>query len=122
MAGISKLANPLLHPFWIGSVLVYLVLFGLKKAEISIPYVSWYAADLLAMPVVLGIVLWAWRNRPARREPVLPRAYVAATLLIFSLLFEWLFPLLTPRFTADPWDIACYTAGALAFCRIQNRG
>jgi hypothetical protein len=112
---------PISHPRWFLPLALYGVLFGLKKAHIYIFLVSDYLADLVAMPIILGIVLWAWRQRPERAPLPLPRIYVASTVFLFSVLFEWIFPAISPRFTADPWDIGCYALGAMAFCLWLNR-
>lgn len=114
--------HSLLNPIWLIASSLYIGLFILKKAHFPIPWISWYLADLLSMPVILGIILFSWRiSSPERSNSALPPIYTGLTVAIFGLLFEGLFPILTERFTADPWDILCYTLGALFFCQFQNK-
>lgn len=77
---------------------------------------------LLAMPLLLTLLVWErrllFRRGPHYRlsltEIVLATGYVA-------LLSEWLFPLLSDRFTADPWDLLAFAAGALLYGVVDKR-
>lgn len=114
--------NPLTHPLFIGSILIYLVLIILKKSGIYIPFVSDYIADFLVMPVVLTVALWAVRRTGEdRKSYTFQWWHVAIAVGLYGFLFEWLFPRMTDRFTADPWDLLAYAAGGLVFYFLMNR-
>ena len=114
--------HPITHPFFIGSLLAYAVLFVLKKTGNHIPLLSDHGADLLAMPVVLSIALWAVRLTDSDRKRYTFRWYhIAFAAALYGFLFEWLFPRLSDRHTADPIDLLAYAAGALLFAFILNR-
>ncbi|MEM0996619.1 MAG: hypothetical protein AAGN35_06055 [Bacteroidota bacterium] len=114
--------NLLFHPVFAASLIIYLVLFALKKAEIYLPFISDYAADFLTMPVVLTLALLGIRrSRADRRNYTFPWTYVAFAVAMYAFLFEFLFPRLTERFTADPWDILAYAMGGVVFYFTVNR-
>lgn len=118
--------NPLKHPVFWGAVGIYTVLLVLKKTGVYIPLISDYLSDLLVMPVVLSIALWAVRSTRTpkgeeRQEYFFRWWHVAFTVGFYSLLFEVLFPQLTDRFTADPWDVLAYAVGGVLFFLVLNR-
>jgi hypothetical protein len=101
---------------------VYAVLLACKKSGIYIPYLSDFGADLLAIPFILTIALWAVRiTDPRRKNHLFSPGYIAVAVLLIALLFEGLFPILSNRFTADPLDVLCYALGGLAFAWAQKR-
>ena len=114
--------NPLRNPWFLIFLFAYLVLFILKKSGVYIWLVSDYAADLLAVPVVLSIALWAIRiSRPDRRDYHLKLWMIVFTVVLYAFLFEWAFPRMTDRFTADPWDALAYAIGGGFFAWRMNR-
>jgi hypothetical protein len=77
--------------------------------------------DLWLIPCALPLLLWmhrrlGWRDH---RPPTLIE--VTSHLLLWSVLFEMLGPLLVARSTADPLDIACYWVGGLLAWAWWNR-
>ena len=64
---------------------------------------------------------WITRILRLRRTDAPPSALeVFLPTAAWSVLFEVVLPLLSPRFTADPWDMNCYVAGALAAHTLWN--
>lgn len=108
--------NPLKHPIFLISISVYLILFVLKKAQVYLPFISDYLADFLTLPVVLSLSLAVIRKvNPIHREFQFSWHHVLVGVVFFGFMFEWLFPRLTDRFTADPWDLLAYSLGGLLY-------
>lgn len=73
-----------------------------------------YFADLLAMPVVLGLLssglsLWF------RKEIRLSLIQVLGAFLYMSILMEWVAPGRLIYAVADPFDVLCYAIGTAAY-------
>ncbi len=85
------------------------------------PLASSYADDLLCLPLVLGLVLWAHRRLLGRGSAyILPRAHGLLTLLLFACYFEVLLPRWKSSAIADPWDLLMYALGYLVFEMVMN--
>lgn len=113
--------HPISHPFFVVSLLVYGALLLLKKTGHHILLLSDHGADLLAMPVVLSIALFAVRHTDRSRSHfVFHWLHIAFAAALYGFLFEWLFPRLSDRHTADPWDLLAYGLGAILFAIFLN--
>lgn len=107
---------PIFNPVFMISVACYIALLVCKKAEIYLGLISDYGADFLAMPVVLGIALTVIRlMRKEWREYRFLIGHVLAGVILYFILFEFVYPRLTPRFTADLLDGIAYLLGGVLF-------
>jgi hypothetical protein len=82
-----------------------------------IPFFHDHFNDVLCLPIFLPPVLWVNREIGLRTHDGPPTPYeLIIHLVIWSLYFEGLAPLLTKvyRTTADPLDVAAYAVGGLA--------
>lgn len=87
-----------------------------------IPYVHAYLDDLLAMPVVLGITLQAFRwFHPLKDRFIFTKTHVVIAVVYFSLIFEVILPMKSDTYTRDWWDVLCYAIGAVAFYYLINK-
>lgn len=113
----------LYRPFFIICMILFalhqLLQWGLK---IHLPLADAYLDNLLVMPIVLHLWLAERRSlfRSGNRYELSIEQIIAATVYIL-LITEWLFPLLTSRFTGDLWDIAFTVAGAAIFYWASRR-
>jgi len=108
--------RPLTNPWFLIVGVAYLILLVLKKTGVYIAVLSDYGADLLALPVALSITLWVIRRSKAERKDFrYPWTYILVAVLVFAVLFEWIFPSMTDRFTADWIDIIAYGLGGVFF-------
>lgn len=103
----------------------FLILVAVNQAlELSGVYI-WplhtHLDDLLVLPLALTIALGAERLYFKNPYFVLPLHYTLLALLLFSLVFEGLLPLLHSRYTADLWDVLAYAAGAVIFQVWMNK-
>ncbi len=92
-----------------------------KMIGISIPWADSHLDCLLCMPLLLTGWLMERRyffyQNPQHR---LSGAEIFFVTALLALLFEWGFPLLSPKFTADWWDVPAYFAGSLIFWKYLN--
>jgi hypothetical protein len=110
------------HPFFGIACGLYLALKATRSSALRLPIVHDYLADFLCMPVVMGIALAILRRWVSRDEgSTLSSALMVGTVLLYSFLFEYWFPSISPNFTADPWDVLAYALGAVAFHVFLNR-
>lgn len=81
-----------------------------------------YLDPFLLMPILLQLVLQEqillYRRAPDFR---LAEATVLRFTISVSFIAEVIFPWLSPRFTADGYDVFCYVAGSLFFYALMNR-
>lgn len=80
---------------------------------IHIPFVDSYLDPFLAMPILL--LLLDWEMEFFRTRPQLNEMELLASFIIFSVIFEWLFPYLSADFTGDVWDIVAYFLGGVLY-------
>ncbi|MBK6619936.1 MAG: hypothetical protein IPH04_06420 [Saprospirales bacterium] len=104
----------LLYPFpLLCAVLFLLHQISQKGLGMSIPLADNYLDTLLCMPLLLtGFQAEQARFWGKRRFGPFEIFCITAFL---SFVFEWVFPRLSPRFTADWLDVAAYFAGAMAW-------
>ncbi len=71
--------------------------------------------DLLAIPVILGITLWA--ERMIYRNPRYTHSgiHIAFTVLLLILVFELLLPRYSAAYVSDPWDMLCYMISGILY-------
>jgi hypothetical protein len=84
-----------------------------KVWGLAIPAADAYLDPLLCMPLLLTGLAWQqrWLSGRSRLRPL---EILMATALV-AFVSEWLFPRWSASFTADPWDVAAYFAGAGLF-------
>ncbi|WP_162550072.1 hypothetical protein [Hymenobacter nivis] len=115
-------APGLRHPLLVGAAGLYGGLW-LNRHWLHWPLpalVTSHLADLLALPLMLGLALAAhrWLIDP---RGTLPVAWLVGAWLGVSVWFEGLLPLWSARAVADPLDVLAYAAGTLGFHYWLNR-
>ena len=93
----------------------------LERMGYSIPYVNAYLDDLACFPIVLTLALAFLRTFVTSQEYSLSRMQVALAVVYFYLVFEWVLPSMSSRYTRDHADMIAYTAGAYIFWKFINR-
>lgn len=81
--------------------------------HIHLPFLDSYLDPFLAMPILLFLLdeeMVLLRKRPRLTLPE-----IMACSLMFSFIFEWVFPIFSRDFTADIWDVTAYFAGAALY-------
>jgi len=88
----------------------------------KIPLLYSYLDDLLAPGIVLGFALFFFQKVfPADPSFVLDTKLLIAFVILYSILFEFVFPWTDARHTADYWDIVAYLVGTIIFRFLGNR-
>ena len=78
--------------------------------------------DLVCLPLLLAMVTAVQRFLPGRGPGWrLPRSHAVAAAVLVAAVFEGLLPRLSARYTGDPWDAACYFAGAVLYGLVAGR-
>jgi hypothetical protein len=81
-----------------------------------------YFNDVLLIPCALPLVLLVQRRFGLRRHDLPPSwSETLLHLAVWAFVCEWLGPRLFSRATADPWDAAAYSVGALLAWSWWNR-
>jgi hypothetical protein len=100
--------------FFIVSLLLFLAhQLAQKVWGVVIPWADAYLDPLLCMPLLLTGL--AWQQRWLSGRPRLRLAEIVLATAMVAFFSEWLFPLWSASFTADPCDVAAYFAGAALF-------
>ena len=109
------------YKIWLFLILLFFInqlieVFGVKS-ELLYSYLD----DVLFFPVVLMLVLFLERIRSSNHNYVLSKSWVVISYLFFSFLFEFVYPIISSRFTRDPIDIIAYLIGVLFFLVFLNK-
>jgi hypothetical protein len=117
-----EIPRNLRHPIFILSCVLFLSHQLIQKGfDVHIPFVHSYLDDLLVMPVILTLILVERRKFYGWGEDFIFSAPVTASLvLVFSLIFELIFPYFSAKFTFDWWDFVVYAIGGFIFYRYLN--
>ncbi|MCX6181363.1 MAG: hypothetical protein NT150_05515 [Bacteroidetes bacterium] len=90
-----------------------------KFQNISTPqWFSSYFADLLCLPLLLLCTLVVMKK--IKKIEVLSWQMILFTLVYVSVVFEFILPLYSNRYTADKIDLIMYTAGSILFYVLQK--
>lgn len=112
----------LLNPLFIMGCTAWSVIRISRWAGYTIPILNDYLTDFFAVPVVGTIVLTLMREFVLMSNSyVFPLSYVFTMVIYISIVFEGLLPMLSSKYTADPFDIIAYSLGAFLFHRFINK-
>ncbi len=84
-------------------------------------WISNYFADVLCLPILLSYILLLMRY--FKKEPLLwLNIHQIIFLFVYvSLLFEFILPKYSKRYTSDFYDVMAYAVGAIFFCFFQKK-
>ncbi len=99
---------------------IYLILLFLKKWSFYIPIISDYLADLMAIPFSLGCVDGFMKKYSSKNFEIgfLP---MLVAVIYFSLAFEFWMPQVSPLYTSDWLDVACYLIGGIIYLLLKRK-
>lgn len=105
----------LLDPLWIAACACYAINRWLIEPHVSAPWVHSWVNDAFLIPAALPLLLALERTLGLRTHDDPPKwGEVLTHLAGWSLLFEWIGPMLNSHSTGDPLDVVAYSIGALA--------
>ena len=92
----------------------------LQWLGIKIFFLYAYLDDLLCFPIVLSLLLLG--NRVIKKQAVvLGKIDIIISFLVITILFEFILPNLSNRFTKDYFDIIFYILGVIVFQKYINK-
>ncbi len=105
---------------------IFLLVFILHQVsqyifKIPLPFLNNYLDNFLAMPVILFLLLAEKKYIYKQKDQKLSLLFVIIATLYVALVTEWLFPLLSERFTADWFDLVFYSLGSAFYYFFMNR-
>jgi hypothetical protein len=114
--------NLFLRPAFLGCVFLFFLHQLLQKIlHIHIPLLDNYSDCLLCPPILLTGLLAErrslWGKGPGFTFSFLEVLVMTTALAVIS---EVIFPLLSPKFVADPWDGVAFLAGGIYFHLFLN--
>ena len=97
--------------------IIFIVIYGLtlySKYYLYIqPFLNYYLADLLCMPIVFYLTVEIFRI--AKLEPKLSLLKILIGIIYFFILFEFLLPKYSFKYTGDWFDVFMYFLGGLIY-------
>ena len=99
--------------FWVGSA-AYGLNRWMVRPHVNSAFLRGHANDLWLIPCALPLVVWVHDRMGWRKAGPPTAGEVVAHLIGWSLLLEWVGPLVRRASTGDPWDVVCYAIGAIA--------
>ena len=117
-----KLPLKTLHFYLLLSLIAFISIQVLKYNFFSNPnWIFNYVNDFLTIPLVATVCLysvWFIRKDVSIRLNWLT---ILSLVVLYSFVFEFYLPRQSHRYTADIWDIVCYSLGGLVFYLLQKR-
>lgn len=110
------------HPIFLLCCILFIIHQVIQKGfGIDIPYVHSYLDDVLVMPIILTLILVERRRLFLWGKDFSFSAIETIGLVIsFSLIFEFLFPYISIKFTFDWWDFLAYAFGGVIYYKYLN--
>ena len=110
-----------LNPYFIICATLSLILLICEGLGISFPWlIKDYAGDLLSVPVVLTPTLFILRIFKRDKNLLLSKTMILFAFAYFVVLFEFILPSYSSRYTQDYMDIAMYAIGTFIYHRSQD--
>jgi hypothetical protein len=119
---MMKTGRNVKHPIFIFCCILFIAHQIIQKGfGIHIPWVHSYLDDLLVMPIILTLILIERRKLFGWGEAFSFSGLETLGLVFsLSLLFEWVFPYFSDKFTFDWWDFLAYALGGWIYFRYLN--
>jgi hypothetical protein len=106
---------------WFAIAALYSIHFIAKSNEVLLfGDFSFYIGDLLCIPLVLGLTLILMQIIYSTNQIRVSTSQIIITVIIFSLMFEWVLPKYLFIGTSDPKDIFMYVIGGFMFYYFFN--
>jgi hypothetical protein len=105
--------------FWL-SIIVFIFNQAMQTYKIYSIFSASYLDDLLFFPIALSLIKFIQEIITKDKKYVVPFSHLFIGLVIISVLFEFLLPLIGKQFTSDLIDIIFYIIGASIFYLTQT--
>lgn len=107
--------------YFICSLLIGIFIYLSSSFNFILPgFIRFYVNDFLIIPIVLFVCLQVlkWSKNDKNYKISLP--IILYLCLLYSILFEFIFPNYLARYTKDYLDILLYFAGGMVFYQLQK--
>ena len=100
----------------------YVIHLSLKFSQYAVPrWFSNYFADVLCLPILLSYTLLLLRYLKKNQFLYLNYQQILFTFFYTSILFEFILPKFSKRYTSDFFDVLAYAMGAVFFYFFQQK-
>jgi hypothetical protein len=114
--------NKKLIIYCISSLLLGLLIYLFQCFDIYLPkIINSYLNDFLVIPIVLFISLMILRWTRNNPKFTLSLSIILYVCLMYSILFEFVFPKYLARYTKDFVDVILYFASGILFYKLQTK-
>ena len=109
-----------INPYFIICLTIYTSGYFTKHLGIALPYhIRNYYTDILCLAIILTSVLFVLRISRNAPKLVLNKSMILFAWLYVSVLFEFILPAYSEKYTQDYLDIAMYSIGAFLYYKSQ---
>lgn len=106
--------------FLLAAVTYWTFFFAKRNGFVAPQLVQGYLSDLLAVPLMLGVILIILRWYTNDPMFIISNLKILFAFIYISVAFEWFLPLYKSNFHADWWDAVAYGLGAIVYGVLQN--
>ena len=104
------------------SIVLGATIYFLQYISFPLPkIINYYLNDFLIIPIVLFLSLLVLRFTRSNLNFRLGLPIIIYVCVLYSLLFEFIFPNYLARYTKDYVDVILYFAGGFVFYNLQNK-
>ncbi|MGO4289539.1 hypothetical protein [Chitinophaga sp. RAB17] len=112
----------LFDPLFITYCLVWIVIHMCRYLQQPVPLLNGYLTDFIAVPAMAHITLtFTCRFIVRNNGYTYPLYYLLFIAAYTSVMFEWIMPQFSSRYTSDWWDVVTYFAGSLFYYRFHGK-
>ncbi|HEY9256884.1 hypothetical protein [Chitinophaga sp.] len=111
----------LFDPLFLTYCLIWIVIHLCRYLHLAVPLLNGYLTDFIAVPAMAHVTLTFTRRFIVHNyEYTYPLYYLLFIALYTSIMFEWIMPYYSARYTGDWWDVVTYFAGSLFYYRFHG--
>ena len=108
--------------YFLMSLFIGTSVYTAQQNKVQLPdCINFYLNDFLIIPIVLTCCLLILRWSKNDTKYILPIGAILYSCVLYSVLFEIIFPRYLDRYTADFIDVLLYFASGILFWYLQKR-
>ncbi|RAJ00424.1 hypothetical protein LX64_04130 [Chitinophaga skermanii] len=106
----------LFDPFFIGYGALWSIVHVARYYKYPLPWLNGHLTDCIAVPAIAHLALTFTKVYILRNSRyTYPLSYLLFIAAYVAIAFEWVMPLISPRYTGDIWDVLAYFVGAFFY-------
>ncbi|WP_160711644.1 hypothetical protein [Chitinophaga solisilvae] len=112
----------LFDPFFTGYCLLWVIIHVCRRLHYPVPLLNGHLTDFTAIPAIAHLAVTITRIYIVKDNHYsYPLRYLIFMAAYISVVFEWVIPRFSSRYTGDVWDVAAYFAGSLFYFFVHAR-